>query len=274
MDFDAGTDSRGALFEVDPDTGLRSYLSDFGDAAQGALGVEPASFTIAAPVVPKVPHTLTVSKVGSGTVSSAPAGIDCGKNCGQVYPFGQLVVLSAPSNANALFLGWDGDPDCLDGSVTMNADRSCVAIFVKRKGPTLRPNLKFDKRPKETYVDLPRMLPIFPFDVTRVVQNTGFYFRGPFRVRWYFSVDRKLSQDDVLLEDYTAAFSSPGAPFGLDYRSTTRRIRNSLIPADTPGGFYYFIGVIDPDDEIEEQNENDNQIELRVEIFSLAPPAN
>jgi hypothetical protein len=40
-DADAGTDFRGALFRVDPASGARKLLSDFGDAAMGPLGRGP-----------------------------------------------------------------------------------------------------------------------------------------------------------------------------------------------------------------------------------------
>jgi hypothetical protein len=48
MDSDAGTSGRGALFSVDPIVGSRKILSDFGDQAQGPIGVYPSN-VIAAP---------------------------------------------------------------------------------------------------------------------------------------------------------------------------------------------------------------------------------
>jgi len=41
IDEDAGTDSRGALFSVNPANGNRTIISDFGDPAQGQLGIDP-----------------------------------------------------------------------------------------------------------------------------------------------------------------------------------------------------------------------------------------
>ena len=42
VDLDAGTNTRGGLFRVNPTTGARAVLSDFGDSNQGPLGLEPA----------------------------------------------------------------------------------------------------------------------------------------------------------------------------------------------------------------------------------------
>ncbi|UCE31223.1 MAG: hypothetical protein JSW68_14535, partial [Burkholderiales bacterium] len=66
---------------------------------------------------------------GSGTVSSSPAGISCGSDCGQSYAAGTVVSLTATADAGSTFSGWSGDPDCEDGQVTMNAARSCTATF-------------------------------------------------------------------------------------------------------------------------------------------------
>jgi hypothetical protein len=50
VDTEAGTNARGALFSVEPTTGQRTVLSDFGDPAQGALGVEPFGVALSGPV--------------------------------------------------------------------------------------------------------------------------------------------------------------------------------------------------------------------------------
>jgi hypothetical protein len=75
--------------------------------------------------------TLTVIKIGSGigTVASNPAGIDCGSTCSASFSSGTPVTLTATADANSVFIGWSGDPDCSDGAVTMNADKTCTATF-------------------------------------------------------------------------------------------------------------------------------------------------
>jgi hypothetical protein len=41
--LNGGTSSRGAIMRIDPVTGMRTLVSDFGDAAQGPIGISPAS---------------------------------------------------------------------------------------------------------------------------------------------------------------------------------------------------------------------------------------
>src|SRR4051794_14583348 len=64
--------------------------------------------------------------LGSGTVSSSPAGIDCGTDCDEPFGSPVSVMLTAVAAPGAVFLRWEGD--CSGSSttctVTMDADRS------------------------------------------------------------------------------------------------------------------------------------------------------
>lgn len=81
--------------------------------------------------------TVTLDARGSDSVISAPAGIDCPGDCSQSFPLNEVVVLTARassviSDRPSEFLGWFGDTDCSDGSVTMDADKTCTAWFLSR----------------------------------------------------------------------------------------------------------------------------------------------
>ncbi|RPI80365.1 MAG: VCBS repeat-containing protein [Chloroflexi bacterium] len=65
---------------------------------------------------------------GNGTVTSNPAGINCGSDCSESYTSGTVVVLSAHPAVGSVFSGWSGS-GCSTGSVTMNGSRSCTAMF-------------------------------------------------------------------------------------------------------------------------------------------------
>lgn len=73
--------------------------------------------------------TVTKRGPGSGSVTSQPAGIDCGGTCSADYVEGTVVTLTAKPDRGSIFDGWSGDPDCSDEQVTMDADRRCTATF-------------------------------------------------------------------------------------------------------------------------------------------------
>jgi YD repeat-containing protein len=72
-------------------------------------------------------YTLTLNIQGSGTITSNPAGIDCGSICTAAFPDGTVVNLTATPNTGWDFSGWSGD--CSGSSTIMNANRSCTANF-------------------------------------------------------------------------------------------------------------------------------------------------
>jgi hypothetical protein len=77
--------------------------------------------------------TLTVSKtdIGQGTVTSSPAGIDCGTACASDYVIRTTVTLTATPALGSIFNGWTGC-DTVNGAtctVTMSAAKSVAADF-------------------------------------------------------------------------------------------------------------------------------------------------
>jgi pimeloyl-ACP methyl ester carboxylesterase len=80
--------------------------------------------------------TLSVGTAGSGTVTSTPAGISCPSACSASFASGTTVALAPNPDPGFLFGSWSGDPDCSDGVVQMNTDRSCTATFVPNTGTT------------------------------------------------------------------------------------------------------------------------------------------
>jgi hypothetical protein len=84
-------------------------------------------------------RTLSVSKsgIGSGTVTSSPAGISCGSTCSASYSQNASVTLTATPSGSSMFSGWSGacsgTGSCV---VTMGSDVSVTASFTD---PALTP---------------------------------------------------------------------------------------------------------------------------------------
>lgn len=78
------------------------------------------------------PHTVTVATAGSGagTVTSFPAGINCGATCATSVADGIIAALVATPAPGSGFAGWSGPADCTDGVVTGAASVTCTATFV------------------------------------------------------------------------------------------------------------------------------------------------
>ena len=73
---------------------------------------------------------LSISKSGGGTITSSPAGINCGATCGADVAASTLVTLTPTAASGYVFSGWGGD--CVgSGScqVLMNRARSVSASF-------------------------------------------------------------------------------------------------------------------------------------------------
>lgn len=87
--------------------------------------------TVAATFLTLRPLTVQRTGDGSGTVTSAPAGIDCGGSCAATFADGTVVVLQAAAASGSHFTGWSGDCSGTSTSctVTLNAARSVTANF-------------------------------------------------------------------------------------------------------------------------------------------------
>jgi hypothetical protein len=114
--------------------------------APTAYGVYTSSFTIPSddPVEPLVTvnpikgtspdhFTLTMSKsgTGNGTVTSSPAGINCGSDCTEDFKVGTKITLKVKADTNSTFTGWSGGGCSGTGTcaVIMNADIAVTAGF-------------------------------------------------------------------------------------------------------------------------------------------------
>ena len=83
--------------------------------------------------------TLSVTKSGNGrgTVTSSPAGIDCGDTCSLDFAANTPVTLTAVPNSNAAFMGWSGSGCSGTGTcdVPMDSATQVDAAFTRLYRP-------------------------------------------------------------------------------------------------------------------------------------------
>ena len=73
-------------------------------------------------------YTLSVSRVGSGTVTDT--GINCGTDCTESYAAGTSVTLTASPASGWSFAGWSGDCSGTGNcNLTMNSNKNVTATF-------------------------------------------------------------------------------------------------------------------------------------------------
>ncbi len=71
---------------------------------------------------------LSVSKTGNGTITSNPAGINCGDDCDELYPYGTLVTLTATPEAGFTFSSWGFFGPCPIGETSCGRAMTSPAI--------------------------------------------------------------------------------------------------------------------------------------------------
>lgn len=77
-------------------------------------------------------YTVTVEKVGNGTVVSAPGGIGCGGVCAYPFTAGTSVTLTATPATGSTFVGWQGACSGTSTTCTLSnlaADQKATAEF-------------------------------------------------------------------------------------------------------------------------------------------------
>ncbi len=131
----AASDFLGASVAVD---GATTVAGAPGDDI-GTISNQGSASIFFAPV-PKSKLTVTKAGSGSGSVTSAPGGIDCGADCTEDYDEGTKVTLTANAAAGSTFTGFTGG-GCAGAAttceVTVDQAKSVTATFALRRALTV-----------------------------------------------------------------------------------------------------------------------------------------
>ena len=99
--------------------------SGTGSCVVSTTATVTATFGLPAPA----PFTVTVNKNGLGTVTSNPAGINCGGDCTETYPGGTTVTLTATADSGSVFTGWNGGGCAGAGACVVSTNATVTATF-------------------------------------------------------------------------------------------------------------------------------------------------
>jgi hypothetical protein len=189
-------------------------------------------------------HSLTITLAGTsaGTVTSSPAGIDCGATCSA--SLAGTVMLTPTPGAAAVFGGWSGD--CSGGpvtTITMDADKACTATFNTK--PDLVENNVGTSSSNVSLGDT--------VTITDTVKNQsgGPAYPGTSTTKFWLSVDTTLDASDVFLG---SRMSVPALGPGATSNGST----DVVIPLSTQAGSYYVVAQADGDNNVPESNEGNN----------------
>ena len=123
------TSSNTSVATIDA-TGLATGVGA-GTTTITATDASGASASTMLTVVGEANLTVFRTGAGTGTVTSNPAGINCGTDCSEAYVSGTVVTLTASAASDSTFAGWSGC-DTVSGAtctVTVNAGRTVTAAF-------------------------------------------------------------------------------------------------------------------------------------------------
>jgi len=118
-----------------------AVFSDFASIAGSNFEVVDASVLQVDPnsakaQLPTTALSVTKDGAGGGTVTSSPAGINCGATCAASFPTGSSVTLTAAAAVGSVFAGWTGAGCSGTGGCTVALSAPIVvhATFVPQAG--------------------------------------------------------------------------------------------------------------------------------------------
>ncbi|MDN5942644.1 MAG: S8 family serine peptidase [Nitrospira sp.] len=125
----------GLLLSINPDltvAQIRNAILNTGDASPLLNDLVSSGRRLnALNALNSIATTFTVIKAGTGTgtVTSIPAGINCGSDCSEQFPGGTTVTLTATADGGSTFTGWSGGGCTGTGACVVSTAATATATF-------------------------------------------------------------------------------------------------------------------------------------------------
>ncbi|GEM_PF-4678861 len=102
------------------------------DCEDGQVTMVTDTYCVASFVL--ITYELNIDADGNGYGTTVPPA-------GQYYhDYGTIINLQANAEPGSSFVGWHGDPDCADGSITISGNMACTATFMLDTNLTIKPS--------------------------------------------------------------------------------------------------------------------------------------
>jgi subtilase family serine protease len=187
--------------------------------------------------------TAATTGPGGGSLTSEPAGIDCGADCSEAYAPGTLVTLTAHPDASSRVSGWSGcdSTTATTCRVGMSASRMVVATLTL--GPL--PDLQVMAVTAPATAAVGR-----PLSLTATVRNIDLAPAAASTLQFYLAAGSVLTGGERLL----ATRPTPALAAGATVKVTTAL----TMPLDVSPGTYRIVALADSSRGVTERDETNN----------------
>ena len=131
------TPNLSVTFDIQFTPGMMGTRTATASIANNDADENPYTFTLTGTGAPQYALTVNKAGTGTGTVTSDPAGIDCGMDCTEAFVSGTIVWLTAVPATGSVVADWPEAEWCHTEvcGITMDTDKTVTATFTLYECP-------------------------------------------------------------------------------------------------------------------------------------------